>query len=76
MERETYLLTVHEHVHAAAESVVYPAHGGLEMRTEVCRGAVEDVEAVALELVALCCVGLDRGKPWGVEDLDEGLDVV
>ena len=41
----------------AAEVVVDPAHGGLEVGAEVCGGGVEDVEAVALELVALC------GKP-------------
>ena len=38
----------------AAEVVVDPAHGGLEVGAEVCGGGVEDVNAVALELVALC----------------------
>ena len=75
-ERGTHLLAVYEDVHAAPEPVVYPAHGGLEMGAEVGGGAVEDVEAVALEPVSLRGVRLDGGEPGCVEHLDEGLDVV
>ena len=46
------------------------------MRLEVGGGAVEDVEAVALELDALLCVGVDGGQPGSVQDLNEGGDVV
>ena len=74
--RGTYLLAVDGDVDAAAEMVVNPAHGGLEMGAEVSRRAVEDVEAVALELVPLRGVRLDGRQPGGVEDLDEGGDVV
>ena len=73
--RGTHLLAMYEDVHAAPEPVVYPAHGGLEMGAEVRRGAVEDVEAVALEPVPLRGVRLDGGEPGCVEDLDEGGDV-
>ena len=74
--RGTHLLAVDEHVDPPAQPVVYPAHGRLEVGAEVGGGAVEDVEAVALELVALRSVRLDGGQPGGVEDLDEGGDVV
>ena len=65
-----------EDVDAASKAIVYPAHSGLEMGAEVCGCAVEDVEAIALELVALGGVCLDGGEPWCIEDLDEGLDVM
>ena len=65
-----------EDVDAASETIVYPAHSGLEMRAEVCGCAVEDVEAIALELVSLGGVGLYGGQPGRVEDLDEGGDLV
>ncbi|KAJ3001136.1 hypothetical protein NUW54_g6624 [Trametes sanguinea] len=72
-ERDTPL---DEDVLASTEAVVDPAHSGLEMRAEVGGGGVEDVEAVALELVSLCGVSVHGGEPGSVEDLDEGVDVV
>ena len=74
--KRAHLLAMDEDVDAASKAIVYPAHSGLEMGTEVCGCAVEDVEAIALELVALGSVRLDGGEPWCVEDLDEGLDVM
>ena len=46
------------------------------MRLEVGGGAVEDVEAVALELDTLGSVCIYAGEPGGVEDLDECADGV
>ena len=54
---------VDEDIDAAAEVVVDPAHGGLEVGVEVCGGGVEDVEAVALELIALCGKRLVTSQP-------------
>ena len=61
--KRAHLLAVDEDVDAASKAIVYPAHSGLEMGTEVCGCAVEDVEAIALELVALGSVCLDGGEP-------------
>ena len=72
----TYLLTVDKDVKTAPKSVVYPADRSFEVRAEVRGRAVEDVEAIALELVSLGGVRLDRGQPGRVEDLDEGGDLV
>ena len=74
--KRAHLLAMNEDVDAASKAIVYPAHGSLEMGAEVGGCAVEDVEAIALELVALCGVRLDGGEPGRVEDLDEGLDAV
>lgn len=46
------------------------------MGTEVGGGAVEDIETIALELVALRGVRLDGWEPWRIKHLDEGLYVV
>ena len=75
-ETSTHLLTMYEDVHASAQPLVDPADGGLQVGLEVCGGAVEDVEAVALEFDTLLSMGIDTWKPWRVEDLDEGADVV
>ena len=71
----TYLLTVDKDVKTAPKSVVYPADRSFEVRAEVRGRAVEDVEAIALELVSLGGVRLYGGQPGRVEDLDEGGDV-
>ena len=65
-----------EDVDAAAEPVVDPADGGLEVGAEVGGGGVEDVEAVALELDTLCGVCVDGGQPGRIEHLHEGTDGV
>jgi hypothetical protein len=44
------------------------------VRLEVCRGVVEDVEPVALELDTLRCVRIYTGEPRRIEDLYEGTD--
>ena len=54
---------MHEHVEAAAEAVVDPADGLLEVGADVGGGGVEDVEAVALELIALCGKRLVTSQP-------------
>ncbi|OBZ71417.1 hypothetical protein A0H81_08980 [Grifola frondosa] len=71
-----HLLAVDEHVVTLPETVIDPADGSLEMRTEVCGCRVDDVEAVGLEVDALLCVGVDGGEPGRVEDLHEGRDGV
>ncbi len=46
------------------------------MRAEVGVSAVGNVEAAALELVALGGVGLDGGQPRRLEHLNDGLDIM
>lgn len=65
---------MYEYVYAPAEAVVDPADGRLEVGTEVGGAAVENVEAVALEFVALRGVGVDAWEPRSVEHLYEGAD--
>ncbi len=76
VREEAHLLAMNENVDASSEPVVYPADGGLEVRAEVGVSAVRDIEAAALELVALGGVGLDGGQPGRLEDLNDSLDLM
>lgn len=76
LARITHLLTMHEHIHAAPQPLINPPHGLLQMRLQIRRRRIEDVEAEALELDAVLGVGVDGGEPGGVEDLHERGDVV
>lgn len=72
-ERGTHLLAMDKNVEAAAEAVVDPADGLVEVGADVGGGRVEDVEAVALEGAG---GGRGVGDPGGVEDLHECCDTV
>lgn len=70
------LLTVYEYIDTPSESLVYPADCGFKMGFEVCRCAVENVEAIRFELDALSGVCVRCGDPGSIEDLYEGADGV
>lgn len=61
-KQDAQLLAMHKNVDdTRALHVIYPAHGGLEVRAEVHVSAVIDVDAATVDLVAMGGVGLHRG---------------